>query len=61
VDNAFALGEELVVVLDELPGLYRGHIHTEDTEVFPLAGKLLSDQELSAVGSEMRARRGLPR
>ncbi|HMN41064.1 MAG TPA: hemerythrin domain-containing protein [Phycisphaerales bacterium] len=50
---------ELETLLGSLRDIYRAHIHTEDSEVFPLAGTLLSDQELAAVGSEMRARRGL--
>lgn len=50
---------ELGTLLETLRELYRAHIHTEDSTIFPLAGKLLSAQELAAVGSEMRARRGL--
>ena len=46
--------------LAELRELYRKHIHTEDTEIFQLAGSLLSASELKEVGDEMRARRGLP-
>lgn len=51
---------ELGSILAILRELYREHIHMEQTEVFPLAGSLLSPSDLSAVGSEMRARRGLP-
>jgi hemerythrin-like domain-containing protein len=51
---------ELGSVLATLRELYREHIHVEEAEVFPLAGSLLSPSDLSAVGSEMRARRGLP-
>lgn len=50
---------ELSALLGDLRELYREHIHIEEAEVFPLAGSLLSASELSAVGSEMRARRGL--
>jgi hemerythrin-like domain-containing protein len=50
---------ELRGVLATLRELYRGHIHVEDAEVFPLAGRLLSHAELQEVGGEMRARRGL--
>ena len=46
-------------VLATLRELYREHIHVEEAEVFPLAGSLLSPSELSAMGTEMRARRGL--
>lgn len=51
---------ELSALLHSLRELYRTHIHVEDTEVFPLAATLLSAPDLAAVGSEMRARRGLP-
>ena len=50
---------ELGSLLEALRELFRAHIHVEDTEVFPLAGTLLSAEELAAVGSEMRAQRGL--
>jgi hemerythrin-like domain-containing protein len=50
---------ELCSHLESLRELYRSHIHTEDAEIFPLAATLLSARELEAVGSEMRARRGL--
>ena len=50
---------ELHSLLEALRELYSAHIHVEDTEVFPLAGTLLTAKELAAVGSEMRARRGL--
>lgn len=51
---------ELGSILAALRELYREHIHVEEAEVFPLAGELLSPSELSAIGTEMRARRGLP-
>lgn len=50
---------ELASMLAILRELYREHIHIEEADVFPLAGALLSPAELSAVGSEMRERRGL--
>lgn len=50
---------ELGTTLEALRELYRAHIHTEDSQIFPLAGTLLTAQELAAVGCEMRARRGL--
>lgn len=52
---------EVAALLDTLLELYRGHIHTEEAEVFPLACTLLTTSELTAVGEEMRARRGLGR
>lgn len=54
-----AQAAELATLLHTLRELYRGHIHTEEAEVFPLASTLLSATELTAVGEEMRARRGL--
>lgn len=54
-----AKAAELTALLHTLRELYRGHIHTEEAEVFPLAGTLLTPNELTAVGEEMRARRGL--
>ncbi|CAG0973176.1 hypothetical protein PHYC_01359 [Phycisphaerales bacterium] len=50
---------ELGSILTALRELYREHIHIEESEVFPLAGSLLSPSDLSAVGSEMRTRRGV--
>ncbi|MCC6285532.1 MAG: hemerythrin domain-containing protein [Phycisphaerales bacterium] len=50
---------ELRELLDSLRELYRGHIAVEEQEVFPLAARMLSPADLSAVGDEMRARRGL--
>lgn len=50
---------ELGSILVTLRELYREHIRVEEAEVFPLAGSLLSPSDLSAIGSEMRARRGL--
>lgn len=53
-------GAALVGALERLQRLYADHIHVEDSEVFPLAATLLSKDALAQVGSEMRARRGLP-
>lgn len=50
---------ELIALLENLDALYREHIRVEESVVFPLAGKLLSDTDLLQVGAEMRARRGL--
>ncbi|MCC6951543.1 MAG: hemerythrin domain-containing protein [Phycisphaerales bacterium] len=50
---------ELVTLLESLDHLYREHIRVEEEAVFPLAGKVLSGDELARVGDEMRARRGL--
>jgi hemerythrin-like domain-containing protein len=50
--------EKLRAQLEELRGLYQGHIRVEDEEIFPLAGKALSAEEVRAIGEEMRQRRG---
>lgn len=50
---------DLITALEQLQVLYKGHIELEETEVFPLAGRVLSKPALAEVGAEMRARRGL--
>lgn len=42
-----------------LVDLYTQHIAREETELLPMAARLLSDVELDRVGLSMRARRGL--
>jgi hemerythrin-like domain-containing protein len=44
-------------LLELLRSTYQRHIKTEDHEVFPLAGQILSSDELLSVGQEMAARR----
>jgi hemerythrin-like domain-containing protein len=46
-------------LLTDLREIYARHIGVEDTEIFPLAGRVLSGSELFEVGVEMAARRGL--
>ena len=43
----------------ELSELYRGHIATEEREVFPLAAAALDTVERQTIGEEMALRRGL--
>ncbi|MCC6320819.1 MAG: hemerythrin domain-containing protein [Phycisphaerales bacterium] len=50
---------ELGGLLGSLGSLYREHIHIEESAVFPLAGRVLSADELTRIGAEMRDRRGL--
>jgi hemerythrin-like domain-containing protein len=50
---------ELDQLLHELRGLYAQHIQLEDSELFPLAARLLTDHQLSQIGQEMAQRRGL--
>lgn len=49
----------LATVLGELREAYRRHIAFEDTELFPLAGRVLDANALSEIGREMAQRRGL--
>ena len=43
--------------MTELEKLYAGHIEVEERVVFPAAAKLLSQDELAAIGQEFRDRR----
>jgi hemerythrin-like domain-containing protein len=43
--------------LTDLAELYKGHIHVEDTAIFPLARKSLPADQIAAIGQEMKARR----
>ncbi|HZP18255.1 MAG TPA: hemerythrin domain-containing protein [Terriglobales bacterium] len=45
----------------ELTKMYKRHIHFEDTELFPLAARILTEPEKSAVADEMAGRRNLKR
>ena len=51
--------DRLAELLDRLHSIYRNHIAVEDNEVFPLAGHVLTDADLAAVGREMAARRSV--
>ena len=46
-------------LLRDLRDTYARHIALEDSEVFPLAGRVLNPQQLAEVGREMAQRRGL--
>ena len=43
--------------LDLLAALYSAHIAVEDRELFPAAGRVLSSDDVQAIGREMAARR----
>lgn len=43
--------------LSALDAIYEAHIAVEDREVFPAAARLLSAEELAAIGREMESRR----
>ena len=47
-------------VLQSLREMYRRHIEVEDHEIFPLAGQVLSGEQLARLGEQMARRRGLP-
>ncbi|HLA12659.1 MAG TPA: hemerythrin domain-containing protein [Pyrinomonadaceae bacterium] len=49
----------LMGLLRQLSETYRRHIAIEDSELFPLAAKMLNATELSAIAAEMASRRGL--
>lgn len=51
--------KRLIDLLHQLTDLYSAHIHLEDTEVFPIAERTLSDDQIKAVGREMAERRGI--
>ncbi len=51
--------QELLTQLERLQDIYIEHIRIEDNEVFPLAAELLTAEQLTKVGREMQARRGL--
>ena len=46
-------------VLQSLQSLYQRHIGIEDTQIFPLAGKVLDAETIERIGREMAARRGI--
>ena len=52
--------QRLAQVLSALRQMYQRHIDLEEREVFPLAGQILSPDQLARVGREMADRRGLP-
>lgn len=45
--------------LETLGALYAGHIHFEDSVLFPRAEEILSSVDIKNIGSEMAARRGM--
>ena len=59
--EAIADGEAVTLQANEVADFvagYRAHIHKEDTELLPMAARLLDDSALQGIGSAMRARRG---
>ena len=59
--EAIADGEAVVPGADEVADFvagYRAHIHKEDTELLPMAARLLGDAALQEIGQAMRTRRG---
>ena len=59
--DAIADGEVVALTPEEVADFvagYRAHIHKEDTELLPMAARLLGDAQLQHIGQAMRARRG---
>lgn len=50
---------QLMNDLESLREMYRRHIEVEDRQIFPLAGQVLSREQLHRVGQEMAGRRGV--
>ena len=53
-------GEQVALVADDVEALavrYARHIEYEEKELLPMAGRLLSDDDLARIGRAMRARR----
>jgi iron-sulfur cluster repair protein YtfE (RIC family) len=46
-------------ILRGLQSLYQNHIKIEDTEVFPIAARVLDAQMIKVIGREMAGRRGM--
>lgn len=51
--------DRLGALLRDLRSLYQRHILIEDTQIFPLAGRVLDTDAIRAIGGEMAARRGI--
>lgn len=49
--------DQLSAVVAELTTLYRPHIMLENNFVFPIAGRVLREDDIQALGAEMRERR----
>ncbi|MGH8821223.1 MAG: hemerythrin domain-containing protein [Rhodoferax sp.] len=45
--------------VEALVGLYERHLEREDTELLPMAARLLGDDALAIIGRAMRERRGI--
>lgn len=59
--EAIAEGDDATLATDEVVDFvsaYRAHIAREDTELLPMAQRLLGEAELARLGMAMRARRG---
>jgi hemerythrin-like domain-containing protein len=53
--------DRLNLVLNRLSAMYERHITLEDSELFPLAEKVLRTEDLESIGREMAERRGVKR
>jgi hemerythrin-like domain-containing protein len=50
---------ELAAALGKLSVIYKKHIYMEESHVFPLASRILSNADVTAIGREMALRRNL--
>jgi hemerythrin-like domain-containing protein len=56
---ASEMADRLARLLESLSAIYQQHIAVEEAQVFPLAGRILSPNEIEQMGREMAARRGI--
>jgi hemerythrin-like domain-containing protein len=49
--------EQMTKLVEEITKLYRPHIKLEDTLVFPVGARILTEEDVQALGSEILARR----
>lgn len=59
--EGIAAGKCVPLLVDDVEALavrYERHIQREESELLPMAARLLSDDELAGIGRAMRARRG---
>lgn len=60
--NALATGDAAALQaqsIDRFIATYERHIEREDTELLPMAARLLDDRALQSIGAAMRERRGI--
>ena len=48
-----------IETVDAFTGAYAHHIEREESELLPMAARLLNDAQIGAIGAAMRGRRGI--